>query len=258
MRLETPVVYFHPPRSAKMPLHVNVEVAFQAGWLSEYYPQAKVDAPGIKSSSFGPLTAATRGTLAWNDLAVGTDATGPQKQPRRCGSPRGRWTRRTSRRRTAKASDTLFYRGVGHVDSPLRVSRVSQDAADDSLMITANFPIVDDGKDSHFIVPAMWLVDIRDDKSLAFRKIDAVRVANDGRPRTIAMTPAKLEFDSSSVSADELSKLSSSIHAALIEDGLNADEADALLTRGRRRISKVPGCGCFTCCLTNGPTRCCR
>src|SRR5262245_8098868 len=43
MRLETPVVYFHPGSGMPRPLRVNVEVAFRGGWLSEYYPTAEVD-----------------------------------------------------------------------------------------------------------------------------------------------------------------------------------------------------------------------
>ena len=33
MRLETPVIYFHPPREMKLPLAVNVDVQFRGGWL---------------------------------------------------------------------------------------------------------------------------------------------------------------------------------------------------------------------------------
>src|SRR5215467_8864536 len=41
MRLETPVVYFHPAADAKLPATLDLEVAFNGGWLSEYYPEAK-------------------------------------------------------------------------------------------------------------------------------------------------------------------------------------------------------------------------
>src|SRR5258708_2435783 len=46
MRLETPVMYFHPPAGQKE-MHVNVRVQFRGGWLTEFYPQASFKAPGF-------------------------------------------------------------------------------------------------------------------------------------------------------------------------------------------------------------------
>src|SRR5687767_4907471 len=42
MRLETPVVYFHPAAGTRLPMTVDVSVAFRGGWLTEYYPRAEV------------------------------------------------------------------------------------------------------------------------------------------------------------------------------------------------------------------------
>lgn len=62
MRLETLVLYFHPPPGWDRDTEVDVEVAFRGGWLTEYYPDADADAPGILTSNprsaeakFGPL-----------------------------------------------------------------------------------------------------------------------------------------------------------------------------------------------------------
>ena len=41
MRLETPVIYFHPPRDAKLPASIDVSVQFNGGWLTEFYPFAE-------------------------------------------------------------------------------------------------------------------------------------------------------------------------------------------------------------------------
>src|SRR4051794_33603860 len=38
MRLETPVVYFHPPKSQTAPTTLDLEVQFRGGWLTQYYP----------------------------------------------------------------------------------------------------------------------------------------------------------------------------------------------------------------------------
>src|SRR6185503_9959314 len=47
MRLETPVIYFHPP-AAQTFSNVNVRVKFRGGWLTEYYPFAEPFAPGLR------------------------------------------------------------------------------------------------------------------------------------------------------------------------------------------------------------------
>ena len=238
MRLETPVVYFHPAPGTKLPLQLNIEVAFRGGWLSEYYPAAEIDAPGAKS--FGPITADTLGRLTWKDLQVGTDAAGPETTAPVWLAPRAVDAANV----TANGGESeryLFYRGVGHMDSPLRVSRDS----DDSLVVTANFPLVEQSKEVELVVPAMWLVDIRENRSLAFRKLEGVRVPNDGKPSVVAKTSAKLEFDSEHLESDKLSELSASIREALIEDGLFADEADALLNTWKASYFETPGLRLF-------------
>lgn len=239
MRLETPVVYFHPAPGVATPLRVNVEVAFPAGWLSEYYPHAEVEAPGVKGSTFGPLTAATTGRLKWHELQVGTDAAGPETNSPVWLAPR----EVEAANITAAGGESeryLFYRGVGHVDSPLRVSR---EDASDKLVVTANFPAVGTDKESELVVPALWLVEIRDDKSCAFRTLEAVRITNDGKPRQVAATSAT--FDDAQFSAEKIDRLSASMRTALIDDGLNADEADALLRTWRASYFESPGLRLF-------------
>ena len=46
MRLETPVIYFHPPAGATDIRTASVAVKFHGGWLSEFYPDAGVTVPG--------------------------------------------------------------------------------------------------------------------------------------------------------------------------------------------------------------------
>src|SRR5437763_1252876 len=41
MRLETPVIYFHPADKNATPFNVDVSATFNAGVLSEFYPYAK-------------------------------------------------------------------------------------------------------------------------------------------------------------------------------------------------------------------------
>src|SRR5205809_4614602 len=74
MRLETPVIYFYPPKGRKLPLVLDVNVAFRGGWLTQYYPDAAVEAPG----AFKELTPATAGKLSWHGLKLGANGIGPE------------------------------------------------------------------------------------------------------------------------------------------------------------------------------------
>src|SRR5215469_15098542 len=47
MRLETPVIYFHPPAAQTGIQHINVSVKFRGGWLTEFYPDAEASTAGF-------------------------------------------------------------------------------------------------------------------------------------------------------------------------------------------------------------------
>ncbi|MEQ1852292.1 MAG: hypothetical protein ABMA01_11950, partial [Chthoniobacteraceae bacterium] len=49
MRLETPVIYFYPPKGWK-PRPVDVQVRFRGGWLTEFFPAAVARAPGFDAA----------------------------------------------------------------------------------------------------------------------------------------------------------------------------------------------------------------
>jgi hypothetical protein len=118
LRLETPVVYFHLPASHKS-TRVDVEVGFQGGWLSQFYPDAQAEAPGLENSQEGPL-ATTLGRLRWRGLTVGGSHSGPPSRSTCWQAPRqARSTSVTSAR--GEKEQFLFYRGLGHVDSPVQV-----------------------------------------------------------------------------------------------------------------------------------------
>ena len=240
MRLETPVVYFHPGPGAKQPFPLNIEVKFRGGWLSEFYPQAEVEAPGIKNSSFGPLTSDTVGRLTWNNLQVGTDAAGPETDSPVWLAPRAV----NAANVTAAGGESeryLFYRGIGHVNSPIEVSRRNYGTSS-ALHITANYSFVPPIEERKLLPRKLWLVDIRPDKSCAFRELEGnFSVSADGRFRM----PTSDGFSSSEYAADNTDRLSDSMRTALIEDGLFADEADALLNTWRASYFETPGLRLF-------------
>ena len=51
MRLETPVLYFHPTESEELS-NLTVRAQFHGGWLSEYFPDAQAEAPGLAGRDF--------------------------------------------------------------------------------------------------------------------------------------------------------------------------------------------------------------
>ncbi|MBT9587471.1 hypothetical protein IV102_29285 [bacterium] len=215
LRLETPVLYFHLPASQKS-AQVDVEVGFQGGWLSQFYPDAKAEAPGVENSRKQGPSATTLGRLQWLGLQVGGYHSGPPSQSTVWKAPR---QAKSSPVTTAKGEKEqfLFYRGVGHVDSPIRVK--SQFAAG---YIKAN-------SEAGAIARA-WLVQVGSNGSLAF--------VNQGpfeKTAKIALPTAK----------GKLSDLRASMKAALIQDGLYGDEAQAMLDAWQESYFKAPGLRLF-------------
>ena len=230
MRLETPVIYFYPPRGTRLPMKLDVSVEFRGGWLTEFYPNAEVEAPGIKkekgSVRFEQLTSQTVGTLKWRDLRVGTDASGPVTD----------WAVWNAPRNVAASSVTaasgeseryLFYRGVGRQRAPLRVSL---DRRQHSLQIRGNFGEV--LRHAELVdLPNLWLTHVRADGRVAFRSLPAMRVS---QSEAKVLAAASTQFGDGDYSTDNLEPLKSEMHAALIKQGLFPDEATALLTTWSR------------------------
>lgn len=240
MRLETPVVYFHPGRDTRLPITLNFDVAFPAGWLSEFYPNAAVEAPGVtKQQQFGRIRSDTIGRLHWENLQVGTDAPGPKTSSGVWLAPRAVQAAGVTTS-GGESERFLFYRGVGHVDSPVRVER---DSASGSLELSATFVVADRSVDAKSTVRRMWLVDVRGKDSCAFRELPGFEVRNDGTAHIVGSTPAR--FDESEFESGNLAMVCSEMHAALVEEGLFPDEADALLNTWKLSYFQSPGLRLF-------------
>lgn len=217
MRLETPVMYFYPPDGQTFEL--TVRVAFRGGWLTEFYPEAEVDAPGLLHELpgggivFGGIDGQTRGELTWRNLRIGVSGDGPQTEeevwlaPRRVraalvGMPNG------------ETEKYLFYRGVGHLDAPLRTVQsegwIEVGTGESALRFSGHF------------VDEAWLADIRNDGTCAFRRVGSIAL---GGP---AVTVSS-HFAASEYSERNLERLRQNMHEALVDEGLFADEAKAML-----------------------------
>jgi hypothetical protein len=222
LRLETPVVYFHPPKSAKLPATVNLRVEFRGGWLTEYYPDAKVYAPGVQNRlQYGRLTSGTQGSLEWRGLQVGKEGVSPETKDAVWLSPRNVKCAPVT---TAKGESEqfLFYRGVGYLKAPLLTRR----SGDGKTLSLHGWLPADLQDKAPLLVPRLWLADIREDGTTAFRTISPIKLAA-GREPLLASVPAT--FEEKDYSMARLGKLREEMRDGLTTEGLHTDEAEALL-----------------------------
>lgn len=234
MRLETPVVYFYPPRGASLPTTLDLEVSFRGGWLSQFYPDAEVEAPGLHD---GVLDRNTIGWLRWRQLQVGTQGRLPETSEKVWLAPRA--VRAASVTTAAGESERyLFYRGVGHLEAPLRIVRDEQaDRLDVYPQIAAEL-----SSRATLAVPGLWLVEVRPDGRCAFRTHAPVTLGA-GSEQPIASLPAALnewEF-----SEGCLGGLRRSMHEELVAAGLFDDEAAAMLNTWEVSYFRSPGMRLF-------------
>ena len=240
MRLETPVIYFYPPANQITPFLLNVDVQFRGGWLTEFYPKAKADAPGLIGGNFRfrNLTPQTIGSLGWHDLKVGTTGAGPQTTDNVWLAPRK--VNAVSVSTAAGESEKyLFYRGVGQRRAPLRVSGDTSS----TLTVHANFDEVI-GAQKSLPIKHLWLVDVAEDGSTAYRALDPVMVTSDTRA-VVATTHAQFSPGEYARSKDDRGLLNQSMHKALVAEGLYEDEATAMLATWNRAYFESPGLRLF-------------
>src|SRR4051812_7826855 len=78
VRLETPVLYFYPPKGHP-DIKLDVKVDFKGGWLTQYYPDAKAINPNLQQNNSDPgnITPGTVGSLLWSDLKIAGRENGP-------------------------------------------------------------------------------------------------------------------------------------------------------------------------------------
>ena len=238
MRLETPVLYFHPPKAQPTVQRVSVTATFHGGWLSEFYPNAVANAPGLTSNTmvFGPLRSGTVSTVTWDHLDVGGDWSGPATTQHVWTAPRAV---RAAAVRTAnsEAEKFLFYRGVAHVDAPIAIT---QDPKGTDLVLRSQCPPEIAGPEP-LKVKSLWLVDIAATGKVAFCPIPPVTL--DGKGKTLRTISS--QFAPGDYSEANREKLKVSLHDALVTEGLFDDEAQALLNTWELSYFKSTGMRVF-------------
>src|SRR5262245_7356744 len=222
LRLETPVVYFHPPKSLKLPAKVSLRVDFRGGWLTEYYPNARVTAPGVQNRlQYGRLTAATQGSLEWRALQVGKAGPFPETKDEVWLAPR-RVKSAPVTNAEGESEQFLFYRGVAYCQAPLITRRLGDGK---TLTIHGWLPM-DLASQAPLRVPRLWLAAIREDGSTAFRSMPGLKITAGHLP-LLGTIPAT--FEEKDYSLSRLNELRGEMRDGLVKEGLNTDEAEALL-----------------------------
>ena len=231
------MIYFHPPPGAANGQSASVNVHFRGGWLTQFYPNAVADSPGLTNGY--RLDANTTGTLDWDNLQIG--GTWPLTNTTEHVWIAPRLVRAAKVRNSVGESERfLFYRGVGHMDAPLRISR---DFAAGELLIHSqleNLPA-----DRSLQIPCLWLVDINSEGEIAFRMLPSVTLDHDPK-KVLERTPAT--FASQDYSRGNLENLEASLKAALTGEGLFNDKAQALLNTWQVSYFKSPGTRVFFLC----------
>ncbi len=211
MRLETPVVYFYPPKSKKFKNEFDVSVQFKGGWITEYFPQGETEAPEFPSS----LKTTTVGKLTWKSVQTGDFKSSQETNEHVWITPRNVKAKSISLP-NGEAEKYLFYRGVGHLDSLVKVTR---DAGDQSLSLAGKW-----NKDIPLTIEYLWLVDIQKDGTAAFKTLGPVTFHEEQQEIKLPS-----HFKTEDFSQKNLKLLRDSMHSALVKLGLYEDEATAML-----------------------------
>ena len=232
MRLETPVIYFHLARGAPIPGPFDVSVNFRGGVLNEFYPNAAASANGWDGVK---LSDGVASSLIWKGLTLREHATLKSTTSRVWLAPRAVAATPVTTP-DGEAEQYLFYRGMANLPSVVQTELTDRELI---LRAPAHMPWLTAPSAQ---LGAAWIVDIRPDKSAAFRTTDAMTLSRGGDGRVLARVPA---FSSNDYSPTALGRLRESMYRALVARGLFPDEAAAMLETWKESYFAQPGLRVF-------------
>jgi hypothetical protein len=250
MRLETPVIYFHPPAGTEFKTPIDVEVRFRGGILNEFYPAAQaavqVDyeriqdkgAAGVlpRAPTFDILNNYVVSSLVWHGVRIHDTVVAPLTDNPVWTAPREVQAGSVFVPEAGEGERYLFYRGVAHLDALLQ-TRTTEGA----VRIAA--PRVFTWLDAPAVtLPQVWLADIRVDGLVAFREHGAVTLVKNQPGGELGRIK---RFSESDYRATGVKLLRASLKRALLEQGLYADEAEAMLNTWNASYFEKPGLRLF-------------
>lgn len=262
MRLETPVVYLYPPkgRTPQSVPPLDVHVDFYGGVLSQYYPNAQTNGVSLNGDipyleKAGITESMTTG-LTWKGVRLGSTEKPVETEDKVWTTPREvsapvlevPWPTLNlpEKKRITLAEHFLFYRGVGHLDSPIFVAPCGAGKKGEMELASPSTPRVRD-------LASAWIVEIRPNGSCAARHVEDNRLLSDTQfPIKVLhawsdvsgfswFTNFSAAFADSDFRPDNLRQLKASMQAALIKEGLYPDEASAMLRTWDLSYFKSPG-----------------
>jgi hypothetical protein len=248
MRLETPVMYFYPPRGVTMP-PFDVDVHFRGGILNEFYPEgdASVDVDVERlhqKTHYGLIPARwdgelldnyVVGRLRWRGVTLHDKVSVPQTTSHVWLAPRQ--VRASGVTASSGESERyLFYRGVAHLDALVQTQLT---AAEVRLRAPKELEWM---ADSAMRIPDLWLVDVRWDGSAAFREVGSLTIARGAASAELGRLAL---FATADYAPSKLMQLQASMKRALVASGLYDDEADAMLQTWNASYFHQPGLRVF-------------
>lgn len=248
MRLETPVIYFHPPPNKPFTDPIDIKVRFRGGVINEFFPDAKAAVwldqgriqdkvrEGVISEWNGDvLNNYVVGGLQWKGLRLHDTVVAPLTRSEIWLAPREVNSVSVFNPEAGEGEQYLFYRGVAHLDA-LLATKTTRGAV--ALSTPANLAWLE----ASAVIPNVWLADVREDGVIAFRAHPAVTLKKDGAGKPLASLK---RFSGSAYTAAGAAQLRIELKRALIGQGLFADEAEAMLNTWKVSYFQKPGLRVF-------------
>jgi hypothetical protein len=248
MRLETPVIYFHPPVGFDQPF--DVSVLFRGGVINEFYPSAEAavfldvarihdkQAAGVISRVWTgeTLNNFVLGSLTWRGVRLHDTVVAPLTNDPVWLAPREPQSASVYLPESGEGERYLFYRGVAALGALLQTR---QDGRHVRLLAPAHFAWL---QSESLTLPGVWLADVRADRAVAFREHGPLTLARGAPGKEVARLRRFGDGDYQPVNR---ATLRASLKSALVRAGLFADEAEAMLETWKRSYFEQPGLRVF-------------
>ena len=232
MRLETPVIYFHPAPGAPPPPPFDVSVNFRGGVLNEFYPEAT---PSVNGWNGEHLSDGVVSTLAWKSVTLTERATLPATNRHVWLAPRAVKSTPVTVN-GGEVEQYLFYRGVANLPA---LVQTELSTAGMVLRGPARTPWLSAASAT---LGTVWVVDIRGNGIAAVRATDPLTLTRGDSGRVLARVAP---FNARDYSELALPRLRDMMHSALVARGLYADEAAAMLETWKNSYFREPGLRLF-------------
>jgi hypothetical protein len=246
LRLETPVIYFHPGSRQHYETPIDVTVLFRGGVLNEFYPLGEADVYLDEARIADKTTAGliprtwtgevlnnfVLGSLKWHGVKLHDTVVAPLTNDPVWLAPREVQAASVFLPEAGEGERYLFYRGVAALPALLQTRHkpgaVTLSAPANLVWLTSET----------VQLPNAWLVEVRADQTIAFREHGAITLKKSAPGKEVARLG---RFANADFAPGNLAALRASLKAALIKDGLFADEAEAMLNTWKHSYFEKPG-----------------